>query len=278
MALTREDYHAKQERLRRMSSRAFIISAIVATSATFVAVMDTKKDFAAATGTKETSTHMWGFENILKSVQYFTDGKYNFLPEVFRLKTFHPATELYQPEPVMERALLDNPAVQNAVSTRIAQEYRVKPSLAADIVRNSIEHAKAKNIDPTLVLGLISAESSFNPKAVSKFRAEGLMQVITKWHPNSLEEIGLPKKTDLREQPVKTQVAVGTAVLQTYLDKDPEVEVALQKYNRGANAKPDPSMRYAKKVLDRRQEIINVVKMAMTKPEQSAQAAQHYGI
>lgn len=62
----------------------------------------------------------------------------------------------------------------------ITDTYRI--SNAKSIVDIVIDISESRNIEPTLVLAIISVESGFNPKARNVSGAKGLMQVMTPLH------------------------------------------------------------------------------------------------
>lgn len=73
--------------------------------------------------------------------------------------------------------------------------------------------AKRANLKPDLVLALIEVESHFDPYAISRVGAQGLMQVMPFWK----KEIGRPSDnlTD-----IETNLSYGCRILQFYLKKE----------------------------------------------------------
>lgn len=81
------------------------------------------------------------------------------------------------------------------------------------------------NLDPDLVMSLIEIESGFDPYAVSRSGAQGLMQVMSFWK----SELGRPEDnlTD-----IATNLRYGCAILAYYLEMETgELEPALARYN-----------------------------------------------
>jgi soluble lytic murein transglycosylase-like protein len=68
---------------------------------------------------------------------------------------------------VREREAPDSPA------NRYARRYGISPRLARIIWRE----ARAQQIDPEIVFGLIAAESKFDPRAIGREGERGLMQI-----------------------------------------------------------------------------------------------------
>lgn len=91
----------------------------------------------------------------------------------------------------------------------------------------ALVHAEARrvNLAPELVLAVIEVESAFNPWAISKVGAQGLMQVMPFW----LDEITHSDNNLFR---VDTNLRFGCTILRHYLDKERGNLVrALARYN-----------------------------------------------
>ncbi len=86
------------------------------------------------------------------------------------------------------------------------------------------EATRAK-LKPELVLAVIDVESNFQPYAVSRAGAHGLMQVMPFW----LKEIGRPGDNLFR---IQTNLRMGSTILRYYLDKEKgNLTRALGRYN-----------------------------------------------
>ncbi len=106
-------------------------------------------------------------------------------------------------------------------------------------------------LDPLLILAVIAIESSFNPIAQSSAGAMGLMQVVPRYHENTLEEHGA---SGMLLDPA-VNIVVGARILKRYIDHTGSLESGLQYYN---GARPDRSRKYANKVIAERDRLRNV--------------------
>ena len=85
--------------------------------------------------------------------------------------------------------------------------------------------AHRAGLPPELVLAVIEVESNFNPFAISRAGARGLMQVMPFW----LKEIGKPEDSLFR---LETNLRYGCTILKYYLEKEKgNLFHALARYN-----------------------------------------------
>ncbi len=88
-----------------------------------------------------------------------------------------------------------------------------------------VQRAAARyRLDPALIHAVIRAESDYNPRAVSRAGARGLMQIM----PDTARAFGVKDAFD----PVQN-IEAGARELRGYLDRFDSVELALAAYNAG---------------------------------------------
>jgi len=112
-----------------------------------------------------------------------------------------------------------------------------------ELLKNVHYEARRARIEPELVLSVIQVESNFNPYAISRTGAIGLMQIMPFW----LKEIGNPG--DNLFSPY-TNLRYGCTILRYYLDREKGNRTrALMRYN-GTRERRYPAAVY--KVFDQR--------------------------
>jgi soluble lytic murein transglycosylase len=93
--------------------------------------------------------------------------------------------------------------------------------------------ARANNVDPFLVMGLIRQESAYNPKALSPANARGLMQLLPKTAAETAHTSHV-RSTGQRLYDPNFNVKVGCAYLaQLLIEFDGQAEFAVAAYNAG---------------------------------------------
>lgn len=93
------------------------------------------------------------------------------------------------------------------------------------ILKHVHQEALKANLSPELVLSLIQVESYFDPYAISRVGARGLMQIMPFW----LKEIGHPNDNLFD---IKTNLRFGCTILRHYLNIEKgNLTRALGRYN-----------------------------------------------
>lgn len=135
----------------------------------------------------------------------------------------------------------------------VARRYRVSSIALEPVLAKAESSAREAGLDPLLIVAMMAIESSFNPFAESNVGAQGLMQVIPRWHK---DKIGEHAGEDALFDPL-LNVQVGTQVLVEGLQRYGTLQAALQYYG---GARNDPEARYSKKVLAMKQRIASAAR------------------
>jgi soluble lytic murein transglycosylase len=126
----------------------------------------------------------------------------------------------------VEKTIVFDPVV-------VTGRYRFSPGqFSAKDFRAMVTHwAKRYRLDPNLVLGLIRAESGFDPNAVSKSGARGLMQLM----PGTAADMNVNNAFDPEQN-----IAGGTQYLAKLLEVfSNRMDLALAAYNAGPSTVQD---------------------------------------
>lgn len=157
---------------------------------------------------------------------------------------------LSQPLP-QEKAETPRPSLSSAMSAArdfVAQRYRVAPTALQPVFEAAQKAARERNLDPLLIVAVISIESGFNPYAQSNMGAQGLMQIIPRYHQDKLAKVG-DKASFL--DPV-TNVELGAQILHEAIRRQGDLKLGLQYYG---GASDDPEQAYANKVISEMQRL-----------------------
>jgi soluble lytic murein transglycosylase-like protein len=146
-----------------------------------------------------------------------------------------------------------------ALSEFVANRYRVSQTVAFDLVEHAHRVGRELQLDPLLIIAVISIESRFNPIAESVKGAKGLMQIIPKYHTDKLEEFGGVESVF----DPQTNIQVGALILKEYIRATGHVGIALQMY---AGALSDQEDQYTNKVMNEKARLQQVVSQVLRRP------------
>lgn len=138
-----------------------------------------------------------------------------------------------------------NPALttlQRNLVDHISRRHRVARVAMERYVTDIYAAAEKYRVDPMLLVALISVESAFNPTAESAWGAQGLTQVIPRFHTEKIASFG----EDASLLDPKVSIFVGAQVLREYIRAAGSVEAGLQRY---VGSIEDPDQIYSNKVL-----------------------------
>ncbi|MBL8458432.1 lytic transglycosylase domain-containing protein [Zoogloea sp.] len=150
-----------------------------------------------------------------------------------------------EPEPELVQAS-ESPAAKlspdlQRVKMYIAKRYQVSAVALEPLLASAQQTGRNVGVDPLLLVAVMAIESRFNPFAESPMGAQGLMQIIPKWHPDKVDV----KSDRAALFDPETNIRVGAQVLKEYIRTTGSVERALQQYNGSS----DPATPYANKVM-----------------------------
>ena len=128
----------------------------------------------------------------------------------------------------------------------VSRRYKVSTEALQPIFAAAHSAGRELHIDPLLIIAVIGVESGFNPFSQSVVGAQGLMQIVPRFHQDKL-----PEEATSFLDPV-TNVQVGARLLKEFIHRYGGLEVGLQQF---AGAAGDPDRRYAAKVLAERQRL-----------------------
>lgn len=132
------------------------------------------------------------------------------------------------------------PGMQGALDY-VTRRYRVSPEALEPVFEVAQMIGKERSIDPLLIVAIIGIESRFNPFAESPMGAQGLMQVIPRFHMDKVPE-GSGDKPFLDPE---INIRVGVHVLEEAIRRRGGLVAGLQ-YYAGSS---EPEGNYASKVL-----------------------------
>jgi soluble lytic murein transglycosylase-like protein len=135
----------------------------------------------------------------------------------------------------------------DALASSLAKRYRVSSDATRSVVATAYREGNRIGIDPLLIIAVIAVESRFNPIAESEMGAQGLMQVIPRFHKEHLEGPASDSVLDPH-----ANIRLGARVLKDYIESGGTEVAGLQRYNGAAG---DESNAYAAKVLGEKQRL-----------------------
>ena len=135
----------------------------------------------------------------------------------------------------------------DALASSLAKRYRVSSDATRGVIATAYREGNRIGLDPLLIIAVIAVESRFNPIAESEMGAQGLMQVIPRFHKEHLESPASESVLDPH-----ANIRLGARVLRDYIKSSGTEVAGLQRYN---GASGDDSNAYAAKVLGEKQRL-----------------------
>lgn len=114
---------------------------------------------------------------------------------------------------------------KQAQARYLAAKFKKQESTLREYVDLAWAEAGKRKLNPELLIAIIQKESSFRPKVQSRYGAQGLMQVVPRWHREKL------KPSESLFDP-EVNIRVGADVLEEYLAQaNGNMDQALRKYS-----------------------------------------------
>ena len=135
----------------------------------------------------------------------------------------------------------------------VKRRYRVSADALLPVFEVAQLIGKERRIDPLLIVAVIGIESGFNPFAESTMGAQGLMQVIPRFHRDKVPD-------GAGENPLfdaLINITVGVHVLEEAIRRAGGLIPGLQYY---AGSSEDPDETYASKVLAEKERLENAAR------------------
>jgi soluble lytic murein transglycosylase-like protein len=146
----------------------------------------------------------------------------------------------------LPEATMPTPGVR-AIVEYLSRKYRVAATAVEPLVLTAAEAGARTGLDPLLLIAVMAIESGFNPIAESPLGAQGLMQVIPRFHRDKLDAAAGDNLLD-----PSVNIHIGARVLKEYILRAGSLEEGLQLY---AGALGDGEGLYAAKVMAEKQRI-----------------------
>lgn len=159
------------------------------------------------------------------------------------------------PTSLVDKAAIDHKSLNSysqrqSVAKYLVDKYGLDEASSMGFIDKALRISGEVGIDPTLILAVTAVESGFNPNAVSKKGAQGLMQVMTRVHADKYQFFGgLAGAFD-----PDINMRVGSLILREYIAKGGSLEAGLRMYV-GATTPGIDDGGYGDKVLAERSRI-----------------------
>lgn len=193
---------------------------------------------------------------ILSGDEGFLDGLKSLLPATAEGVLAEAAAA--EVEPAVAEAAAASPELSRPMRRAlgyVSRRYRVANEALVPVFETAQQSGRELGIDPLLIVAVIGVESGFNPFSQSVFGAQGLMQVIPRFHGDKVpEDAGRRPFID----PV-TNVQIGARVLKESIARSGGLVEGLQQFGGALN---DPDKRYSSKVLDEHQRLQAIAQTA----------------
>lgn len=134
-------------------------------------------------------------------------------------------------------------AGKQAQTRYLAAKWKHPTKTVREFVNLAWEEAsKRDGLDPELLIAIMQKESSLRPKVQSRYGAQGLMQVVRRWHGEKLDT------TESLFDP-KVNIRVGADILEEYIElANGNMDKALAKYSGNARGYASTVLKESRKL------------------------------
>ena len=186
---------------------SFIISFCVAATLIVVTIEDKKKIVSLNSQLQSSETSRQEiFLSKSKTEEKFLNTK---------KKLNHTVNELNQIRTRIEGIKTQDDLLKRDIFMYIDRKFQLIPRTVSQEIANQIlKVSKEESISPELIVGIIQVESAFNPMAISKKNARGLMQLMPEW----AKKFNLKRVSDFHD--IDTNIKYGVKVLKIHINDD----------------------------------------------------------
>ena len=163
---------------------------------------------------------------------YYLDRLVDAKREWFQALRYLDQDQIKQAATLASRWQWHDSAIRTVAKTEHRSDYVLR--FPMPYKQQVLEHAQARELDPSLIYGVMRRESLFDPLARSSVGALGLMQLMPSTARNVAHSLGMkrPRKADILR--VENNIRLGTQYLRTVMNRfDNNVALAAAAYNAG---------------------------------------------
>lgn len=169
------------------------------------------------------------------------------LSNQFALQEWSTEEPDFSPERLGDQHIqsLAEEAGKQAQAKYLAKKYKQHPTAIRRYVDLAWAEAEKRNgIEPELLIAIMQKESAFRAKVQNRYGAQGLMQVVRRWHREKLS----PSESLFDPE---VNIRVGADILEEYLElAGGSLTKALGKYSGNARSYPSKILQESRKLAE----------------------------
>ena len=163
---------------------------------------------------------------------YYLDRLIDAKREWFQALRYLDQDQIKQAATLASKWLWHDSAIRTVAKTPHRSDYSLR--FPMPYKQQVMQHAEARELDPSIIYGVMRRESLFDPLARSSVGALGLMQLMPSTARRVAKSLGMkrPRKSDILR--VENNIRLGTHYLRTVMNRfDNNVALAAAAYNAG---------------------------------------------